>query len=92
MLERLYALRDCSEPRVPSLDDLSDALKTRYLGQKTGRLILRVYSLRTLSDSSNLVNFVRFLREIDPNATGPAVLSFEQGLHTSYWIGGGAQR
>ena len=85
-LERLYALRDCSEPRAPTLDDLSNALKTRYLGQKTGRVILRVYSLRTLSDSSNLVNFVRFLREIAPNATGPAVLSYEQGLQTSRWI------
>ena len=87
-LERLYALRDCSEPRAPALDDLSDSLKTRYLGQKTGRLILRVYSLRTLSDSSNLVNFVRFLREVAPNATGPATLSYEQGLQISRWIGG----
>ena len=87
-LERLYALRDCSEPRAPTLDDLSDALKTRYIGQKTGRLILRVYSLRTLSDSSNLVNFVRILREINPNATGPAPMSYELGLQTSRWIGG----
>ena len=86
VLERLFMLRDEVDPHAPCMDDLSDNLKTRYIGQKTGRLILRVYSLRTLSDSRNLMTFVKKLREVDPNATGPAVLTYEQGRQAGRWI------
>lgn len=85
-LKRLYMLRDASDSTAPSVDDLSDALKTRYLGAATGRVVLRVYSFRSTANATNLLNFVRDLREVDPNATGPAVITYEKGAQLSRWI------
>lgn len=79
-LKRLRALADESSASAPCADDLSETLKERCVGRKSGRIIIRVYSLRTLSRAANLLNFVRALREVDPNATGPAVLAYEQGV------------
>lgn len=82
ILNRIHTLYEGCDSHAPCLDDLSDALKTRYIGNVSGRNIIRVYSLRPLSKSQNLKNFVTMLREIDPDVTGPAVLAYEEGRQT----------
>jgi len=74
----------------PSLADLPQELKERYVG-RSGRHLLRIYARGNIWDMDRLEQFVRALESVDPQVTGHPIQTFYASRHmqASYlWAGG----
>lgn len=74
----------------PSLADLPQELKERYVG-RSGRHLLRIYARGNIWDMDRLEQFVRALESVDPHVTGHPIQTFYASRHmqASYlWAGG----
>jgi len=73
---RLRALQQSLPPRPIGLQDLPVELRQRYVG-KSGRLLLRIHPAVDIWQQASAERFVRELRGVDADVTGPPVTSFE---------------
>ncbi len=76
LLSRLQALRAASTPEPPSPADLPDSVATRFIG-KSGHYLMQVYSRANIWDVGPMGEFVRQVREVDPEATGNPLQVYE---------------
>lgn len=72
----LRRLRNVSHPQPISLADLPPGLRDRYVG-KTGKWLVDVYARDCLWELPALVQFVRTVAAIDPQATGKPFVTLE---------------
>jgi predicted exporter len=82
--EQLQSLRRVSNPTAPILADLPPAIRTRFVGQH-GTHLLRVYARGDIWQRETLQRFVRQIRQVDPNVTGPPLHAYQashQMLHS----------
>jgi len=77
LLDRLSGIGQLAAAEPPTLDDLPPALVTRFVGGKTGRYLLKVYSKADIWDMAALERFVAQVRSVDPQATGKPLQTFE---------------
>jgi hopanoid biosynthesis associated RND transporter like protein HpnN len=80
LYQRLAMLRAVSNPQPPQPGDLPEGLVTRFIG-KHGRLLLKVYSKVDVWDMEGMAEFVRDVREVDPEATGNPLQIYEASRH-----------
>ncbi len=73
---RLDQLRQTSDPKLPSLDDLPQGLVSRFVG-KQGRYLLKIYAKGDIWDVDQLESFVSDVRSVDPYATGKPLQTYE---------------
>lgn len=69
LLGRLHLLREVASPEPPQWSDLPRGLVERFVG-RSGRVLLRVYGKDSLWNPQAMRQFVRDVRQIDPQATG----------------------
>lgn len=76
LVEDLYRLREVSAPRPIVTADLPPELRERYMG-KNGKWLLRIFAKGCLWDYGPLAEFVRQVKEVDPEATGKPFTTLE---------------
>jgi hypothetical protein len=81
-------LQVAARPTPPTLGDLPDELRRKFIG-KSGHLLLQVYSRLDLRDRPGQARFVEDLRTVDPNVTGQPVVAYESTrlIETSFRFG-----
>lgn len=70
------ALKDAADPGPPTLDDLPESLRVRFVGQ-SGRHLVQVYCKGDFWDPQVMRQFVADVRSVDPDATGNPIQIFE---------------
>jgi len=80
LYQRLAMLQAVSNPQPPETGDLPEGLVTRFIG-KHGRFLLKVYSKVDVWDMEGMAEFVRDVREVDPEATGNPLQIYEASRH-----------
>ena len=89
-LRPLVELAAQADEQPPSLADLPQELRERYVG-RSGRHLLRIYARGNIWDMDRLEQFVHALESVDPHVTGHPVQTFYASRHmqASYlWAGG----
>lgn len=80
LLGRLHLIRLTSSPEPPDLNDLPESLVSRYVGKKSGKYLMRIYSVHEIWDMDKLSDFIGRVKKIDPNATGNPIQTYEASL------------
>ena len=76
LLGRLQALQAASTPEPPQWSDLPDGVASRFIG-RTGQYLMQVYSKANIWEVGPMGQFVRDVREVDPEATGNPLQVYE---------------
>ncbi|MCG8586102.1 MAG: MMPL family transporter, partial [Pirellulales bacterium] len=76
LLKRLRLLGSAAAPTPPSFDDLPEGLVTRFVGQN-GKHLIKVYGRGNIWDMDALASFVRDVRNVDAEATGKPLQTYE---------------
>lgn len=79
-LGRLHLIRYASSPEPPELTDLPESLVSRYVGKKSGKYLMRIYSVHEIWDMDKLQDFITRVKNVDPNATGNPIQTYEASL------------
>jgi predicted RND superfamily exporter protein len=77
LLSRLYTLRSIANPEPPSLADLPEGLVSRFVAPTSGRCLLKIYSKADIWDMEAMEKFVADVRDVDPEATGNPLQTYE---------------
>ena len=75
LLQWLHSLAAISSPDPPTMNDLPEALVTRFVG-KNNQLLLRVYPNASIWDMDALEGFVTQVKSVDPKVTGQPLQTF----------------
>ncbi|MEN6458686.1 MAG: MMPL family transporter [Thermoguttaceae bacterium] len=73
---RLQMLKGASMPEPPSLADLPDSIRHRFVG-RNGKYAMQVYAKARIWDVGPMGKFVSDVRKIDPEATGNPLQVYE---------------
>lgn len=79
-LGKLHLLRFTASPEPPELSDLPESLVSRYVGQKSGKYLMRIYSVNEIWDMDKLRDFIARVKRVDPAATGNPIQTYEASL------------
>ena len=77
--KRLQTLKAMAVPEPPTLNDLPESLVSRFVGQN-GRHLMRIYTSANIWDMDEMEKFVTAVRDIDPNATGSPLQTYESSI------------
>ena len=80
LLGRLHLIHLTASPEPPELADLPESLVSRYVGRKSGKFLMRVYSRHEIWDMDKLKDFIARVKAVDPNATGNPIQTYEASL------------
>jgi hypothetical protein len=69
LAEDLHRLREVSQPRAITVEDLPQGLRERYVGQH-GKWLLRIFAKECLWEFGPLEDFCQRIRTVDSEATG----------------------
>ncbi len=76
LLAQLKAIAAASDPEPVTLDDLPQALTSRYVSPE-GQWLVQVFPKEQIWDLEPLTRFVEDVRSVDPQATGTPLQNFE---------------
>ncbi len=76
LMPRLEALRVSLSASPVSLETMPTSLRENWIG-KNGQARIQVFPKRNVGDPAELARFVTAVRSVAPNATGPAVSTYE---------------
>jgi hopanoid biosynthesis associated RND transporter like protein HpnN len=79
LLLNLQTLRAATQVQPPSLNDLPASLVTRFVSPQ-GKFLMKVYSRGDIWDMTAMEQFVREVRQVDPEATGNPLQIYEASL------------
>ena len=80
MLGRLHLIHFAANPEPPELSDLPESLVSRYVGQKSGKFLMRIYSTTEIWSMEHLKVFIDKVKKVDPNITGNPIQTYEASL------------
>jgi len=75
LLQWLHSLQAISNPNPPIMEDLPEALVTRFVG-KNNQLLLRIYPNASIWDMDALEQFVKQVETVDSKVTGQPLQTF----------------
>jgi len=75
-VETFHALQRNLSPRPITLADLPDELRGKFVG-KNGRLLIQVHPKVNIWEKDGARTFVSELRSVDPEVTGPPIITYE---------------
>jgi len=78
-LRRLHTLKAMAIPESPTVGDLPESLVSRFVG-KHGKHLMRIYTTANIWDMDEMKKFVEAVRDIDPDATGSPLQTYESSL------------
>ena len=76
LVSQFSALQKAADPEPPTLDDLPESLRVRFIG-KSGRHLVQVYCKGDFWDPQVMRQFVADVRSVDPEATGNPIQIYE---------------
>ena len=76
LLRRLQTLKAMAIPEPPTVDDLPESLVSRFVGRR-GKHLMRIYTTANIWDMDEMQKFVEAVRDIDPDATGSPLQTYE---------------
>jgi len=79
LLRRLHTLQAMAIPEPPTIEDLPESLVSRFVGRH-GKHLMRIYTTANIWDMDEMKKFVEAVRDIDPNATGSPLQTYESSL------------
>jgi len=79
LLRRLHTLKAMAIPEPPTVEDLPESLVSRFVGQH-GKHLMRIYTTANIWDMDEMKKFVEAVRDIDPDATGSPLQTYESSL------------
>ena len=79
LLRRLHSLKAMAIPEPPTVEDLPESLVSRFVG-KHGKHLMRIYTTAYIWDMDEMKKFVESVRDIDPDATGSPLQTYESSL------------
>ncbi|MEE9602206.1 MAG: MMPL family transporter, partial [Thermoguttaceae bacterium] len=77
LVTRLHSLRAIANPEPPSLADLPEGLVSRFVAPISGRYLLKIFSKADIWDMEAMEKFVADVRDVDPEATGNPLQTYE---------------
>jgi len=82
-MQQLQILKAMAVPEPPTveetLEDLPKPLVSRFVG-RTGKHLMRIYTTANIWDMDEMEKFVAAVRDIDPNATGSPLQTYESSI------------
>ena len=78
-LRRLQILKAMAVPEPPTVNDLPESLVSRFVGQR-GKHLMRIYTSANIWDMDEMEKFVAAVRDIDPDATGSPLQTYESSI------------
>ena len=78
--ELLRTLKGMAVPEPPRVEDLPESLVSRFVGQKRGKHLMRIYTTANIWDMDEMEKFVAAVRDIDPEATGSPLQTYESSI------------
>jgi len=75
----LQTLKSMAIPEPPTVDDLPESLVTRFIGQR-GKHLMRIYTTANIWDMDEMEKFVTAVRDIDSEATGSPLQTYESSI------------
>ena len=79
LLRRLHSLKAMAIPEPPTVEDLPESLVSRFVGRH-GKHLMRIYTTANIWDMDEMKKFVESVRDIDPDATGSPLQTYESSL------------
>ena len=79
LLPRLHTLKAMAIPESPTVADLPESLVSRFVGRH-GKHLMRIYTTANIWDMDEMKKFVEAVRDIDPDATGSPLQTYESSL------------
>ena len=75
-VDKFYGLQRNLNPRPISTADVPEELQRKFIGH-SGRLLIQVHPKVDIWERAGAEQFVRDLRSVDPDVTGPPVITYE---------------
>ena len=79
LFKRLQPLKAMAVLEPPTEKDLPEPLVTRFVGRH-GKHLMRIYTTANIWDMDKMEKFVKAVRDIDPDATGSPLQTYESSL------------
>ena len=76
---RLQTLKAMTVLEPPTIEDLPESLVSRFVGRH-GKHLMRIYTTANIWDMDEMKKFVLAVRDIDPEATGSPLQTYESSI------------
>lgn len=75
-VSKFYGLQRNLSPTTVTIKDVPDELRRKFIGE-SGRFLIQVQPKVDIWEKAGAAQFVRELRTVDPDVTGPPVITYE---------------
>lgn len=88
-VSKFYSLQRNLGPSTVTIKDVPEELRRKFIGEN-GRFLLQVHPKVDIWEKAGAAQFVRELRTVDPDVTGPPVITYEATvlMERAYLTGG----
>ena len=76
---KFYGLQRNLNPTTITIKDVPDELRRKFVGEN-GRFLIQVHPKIDIWEKAGAAQFVRELRTVDPDVTGPPIITYEATL------------
>jgi hypothetical protein len=75
-VSKFYSLQRNLSPTAVTIEDVPEELRRKFIG-KNGRFLIQVHPKVDIWEKAGAAEFVRDLRTVDPDVTGPPIITYE---------------
>lgn len=75
-VSKFYSLQRNLNPTSVTIKDVPDELRRKFIGE-SGRFLIQIHPKVDIWEKAGAAQFVRELRTVDPDVTGPPVITYE---------------
>ncbi|MGH7413035.1 MAG: MMPL family transporter, partial [Candidatus Rokuibacteriota bacterium] len=75
-VNKFYTLQRNLNPTAVTIKDVPEEIRRKFIGEN-GRFLIQIYPKVDTWEKAGAAQFVRELRTVDPNVTGPPVITYE---------------
>ncbi|MGH7420754.1 MAG: MMPL family transporter [Candidatus Rokuibacteriota bacterium] len=75
-VNKFYSLQRNLSPTIVTIKDVPDEIRRKFIG-RNGRFLIQVHPKVDIWEKAGATQFVRDLRTVDPDVTGPPVITYE---------------
>lgn len=78
-LNKFYSLQRNLNPTVVTINDVPEELRRKFIG-RSGHFLIQIHPKVDIWEKEGATQFVRELRSVDPEVTGPPIITYEATL------------
>src|SRR4030095_2404420 len=75
-VNKFYGLQRTLNPSTVTIKDVPDELRRKFIGEN-GKFLIQIHPKVDIWEKAGAAEFVREIRTVDPDATGPPVITYE---------------